>query len=354
MNTYPFWVLQPNATLALGGIVPQVPGTFKSHMYWLGAYTDGKAGPVNVNFDFVYDYGSVDERVKRDLGAGASIFGTTGTINNIPNVKYEGWMVRGKVDYPWEKFNFGTVLMYATGADTRRTSPSGLPGDYVGSGLQSFGVVPGPGFQFGSPQQPWGTKNLTRRNTAYVVPPGSEQGPANGESMVIYSMEPGSTGGYGIANNANYAALSRGGFGGTWFAKLYGSVKLLPWYKLTVQGLYIGDTTTNGDTFGSSVKYIQTHVTSNGGTAPMMLRDNNNIGWEFDLLNEIQIYNNLRFFVGAGYLFAGDALDVAMQHRGGIPGAPGSDITGMSTGTIVGNRRADNPWAIRTRLQYVF
>ncbi len=90
------------------------------------------------------------------------------------------------------------------------------------------------------------------------------------------------------------------------------------------------------------------------GTAPLMLRDNNNIGWEFDLLNEIQIYNNLRFFVGGGYLFAGDALDVAMQHRAGIPGAPGSDITGMAAGTIVGNRRADNPWAIRTRLMYTF
>jgi hypothetical protein len=350
MNTYPFFVLAPNATsLAAFGtsIIPQVPGTFKSHMWWLGAYLDGKAGPVNVNFDFVYDYGSVDDRDTRDKGAG---FLTA--FNNIPNVKYEGWMTRGKIDFPWEKFNFGSVFMYATGSDVRRTSPSGLPGTTVG--LPLTGVVPGPGFQFASPQQPFGTTNLTRRNTSYVVPPGSEQGPANGESMVIYSMEPGSTGGYGIANNANYGALSRGGFGGTWFAKLYASVKLLPWWKATVQGLYIGDTTTNGDTFGNSVKYIQTNVTSNGGTAPMMLRDNNNIGWEFDLLNEIQIYNNLRFFVGGGYLFAGDALDVAMTHNGTIPGAPGSGITGMANGTIVGNRRADNPWAIRTRLIYTF
>ena len=60
-----------------------------------------------------------------------------------------------------------------------------------------------------------------------------------------------------LRKTANYAALSRGGFGGTWFAKLYASMKLLPWYKLTVQGLYIGDTTKNGDTFGNSVKYIQ-------------------------------------------------------------------------------------------------
>jgi hypothetical protein len=344
MNTYPFFVLAPNATLALGGIVPQVPGTFKSHMYWLGAYLDGKAGPVNLNFDFVYDYGSVDERGARDAGAG---FLTA--FNNIPDVKYEGWMVRGKLDFPWEKFNFGSVFMYATGSDARKTSINGLPGDTTARG---------PGYQFASPQQPFGTINLTRRVTSYVVPPGSEQGPSTGESMVVYSMEPGSTGGYGIANNANYAALSRGGFGGTWFAKLYGSVKLLPWYKLTVQGLYIGDTTRNGDTFGNSVKYIQAiqpgFASLGVPQTGVFLRDNTNIGWEFDLLNEIQIYNNLRFFVGAGYLFAGDALDVAMQHRGGIPGAPGSDITGMATGTIVGNRRADNPWAIRTRLVYTF
>jgi len=346
MNTYPFYVINGTVVSSAGqvngftGINTQVPGTFKSHMWWLGAYTDGKAGPVNLNFDFVYDYGSVDERGARDAGAGALT-----AFNNIPNVKYEGWMSRAKIDYPWEKFNFGTVLMYATGADARRTSSSGLPGTTT---------APGPGFQYNSPQQPFGTTNLSRRDTAYVVPPGSEQGPANGESMVIYGMEPGATGGYGIGENANYAALSRGGFGGTWFAKLYGSVKIMPWWKATIQGLYIGDTTKNGDTFGNSVKYIQCPITSNGGTAPLFYRDNNNIGWEFDILNEIQIYNNLRFFVGAGYLFAGDALDVAMQHVNGIPGAPGSSITGMANGTIVGNRAAANPWAIRTRLVYTF
>jgi hypothetical protein len=158
-------------------------------------------------------------------------------------------------------------------------------------------------------------------------------------------MEPGATGGYGIAANANYAAMSRGDFGGTWFAKLYASMKLAPWYKLTVQGLYIGDTTTNGDTFGNSVKYLQTKVTPTGGPAPTMLRDNNNIGWEFDLLNEIQIYNNLRLFVGGGYLFAGDALDVSTGHNSTFPSIAGS---------VPGNRKADNPWAVRTRLMYTF
>jgi hypothetical protein len=295
MNTYPFYVLQAiggtilspdygGLPAAMTGIINQVPGTFKSHMYWLGAYMDGKAGPVNLNFDFVYDYGSVDER----------------NSPNVHNVKYEGWAARLKVDYPWEKFNFGLVGMYATGADTRRTSSAGLPGDATSNGT------------------------LSRRNTSYVVPPGSEQGPANGESMVVYGMEPGATGAYGIADNANYAALSRGGFGGTWFAKLYGSMKLAPWYKLTVQGLYIGDTTRHGNTFGNAVR-VQ------GST---MLRDDKSIGWEMDLLNEIQIYNNLRWFIGAGYLFAGDALDVKMS--------------------VGGNRAATNPWAVRTRLMYTF
>jgi hypothetical protein len=247
------------------------------------------------------------------------------------------------------------VGMYATGADARHTSSSGLPGT---------NTAIGPGFQLGiNPANPaaivqgapattasgYATKNLTRRVTSYVVPPGSEQGPANGESMVIYSMEPGATGGYGIAESANYAQLSRGGFGGTWFAKLYASMKLLPWYKLTVQGLYIGDTTKNGDTFGNSVKYLQAipagYASLGIPQSTTFLRDNTDIGWEFDLINEIQIYNNLKFTLGYGYLFAGDALDVRMGHNASFPSLAGS---------VPGNRKADNPWAVRTRLMYTF
>jgi hypothetical protein len=142
--------------------------------------------------------------------------------------------------------------------------------------------------------------------------------------MVIYSMEPGATGGYGIANMASYNQLHRGAFGGTWFAKLYGSAKLTPWYKVTLNALYIGDTTTHGDTFGNSVR---------PGTA--WLKDHKDIGWEFDIINEIWIYQNLRFFVGFGYLIAGGAMDIRQ-------GATGFNVT------------PQNPWALRTRLQYVF
>ena len=334
MNTYPFSVTNTGVVEFAGTSLQQFgqsPGTFKSHMWWLGTYVDGKAGPVNLNLDFVYDYGSVDERVARGNGAG---FLTA--FNNIPNVKNEGWMVRGKLDFPWEKFNFGMVGMYATGSDARKTSATGLPGTLTAAG---------PGFQFASPQQPFGTTNLTRRVTSYVVPPGAEQDTSNNESIVVYGMENGASGGVGIAKNANYTAVSRGGFGGTWFAKLYASMMLMPWYKITVQGLYIGDTTRNGDTFGNSVKYIQAIPAGFPGvpTSTTFLRDNTDIGWEFDLINEIQIYNNLKFTVGYGYLFAGDALDIKMSN-GSIGGVP----------TFANNRKADNPWAVRTRLMYTF
>jgi len=343
MNTYPFWVVNTGSVIFPGTSSQQFgqsPGTFKSHMYWLGAYLDGKAGPVNMNLDFVCDYGSVDERTFRDLGEG--VVPGVGFVPTIPNVKYEGWMVRGKIDFPWEKFNFGSVFMYATGSDARRTSTTGLPGTTT---------APGPGFQIVNPISGIGQHNITRRVTGYVVPPGSEQDTANNESIVVYGMENGASGGVGIAKNANYAAVSRGGFGGTWFAKLYGSMKVLPWYKVTVQGLYIGDTTKNGDTLGNSVKYLQAIPASYSALgipqSTTFLRDNTNIGWEFDLINEIQIYNNLRFFVGYGYLFAGDALDVR-THNSGTPGnSPNTFFAG-------GNRKADNPWALRTRLMYVF
>jgi hypothetical protein len=292
MNTYPFYV--SGATIVapgyggsitgMTGIINQVPGTFKSHMWWFGVYADGKAGPVNVNFDFVYDYGKVEER----------------NTPNIPDVRYQGWATRLKVDYPWQKFNMGAVGMYAAGPDARHASTTGLPGSLTNIGTYSKSV------------------------RGYVVPPGSEQDSANNESIVVYGMDSGTAGAVGIAKNANYAQMSRGGFGGTWFAKLYGSVQGTAWYKITLQGLHIADTTKHGDTLGNSVRPGST-----------LLKDNKNIGWELDLINEIQIYNNLKFTLGGGYLWAGDAVD-------------------LRRGTTLTNFSPKNPWGVRTRLMYTF
>jgi hypothetical protein len=283
MDTYPFFVLSSNAGLPTSALTySTLQGTNKAKMWWFGVYADGKAGPVNLNFDWVIDYGKVQANADQ----------------HAPDVKYQGWAGRLKIDYPWEKFNFGAIGMYATGSDTRKTDPRGFPGNLTSNGM------------------------LSRRVDGYVVPPGAEQSSADGESIVMYSMENGATGGYGIAHMINYAEMNRGGFGGTWFAKLYGSMKLTPWLKVTLQELYVGDTTEHGTTFGSAVR---------PGTS--ILKHSDTIGWETDLLTDIQIYNNLRFWIGYGYLYAGDALKI---NQGGI------------------NRLPANPWAFRTRLIYTF
>ena len=291
MNSYPLWVNQPTGLAGFPSVMtPVAPGSDKAKMWWLGAYVDGKAGPVDINFDFVYDFGKVSR-------------GPNMRVPWVPHVKYEGWAVRGKVEYPWEKFNFGAVGMYATGPDTRKTSDTGLPGSLTNTGAVSSKV------------------------SGYVIPPGAEQDTANNESIVVYGTDAGATGGIGIAKNANYAQVTRGGFGGTWFAKLYGSVKATPWYKITLQGLYIGDTTKHGNSLGNALRFP--------GTGSTLLRDDKDIGWELDLINEFQIYKNLRFIFAGGYLWAGDALD-------------------FRRGTSLMNFSMKNPWAVRTRLQYTF
>ena len=55
-----------NANTSSGGPVKPSYGTnynsVAAKMFWLGAYADGKLGPVNLNFDFVYDNGWVKNK----------------------------------------------------------------------------------------------------------------------------------------------------------------------------------------------------------------------------------------------------------------------------------------------------
>jgi hypothetical protein len=106
-------------------------------------------------------------------------------------------------------------------------------------------------------------------------------------------------------------------------AKLYGSYKATPWYKVTLAGLYIGDTTDHGDTFGTALK-------STGGG---QFHDGNSVGWELDLYNEFQLYKNLNFVVAGGYLWAGSAMKFNYQNT---------------------TSNYNNPWMITTALTYNF
>ncbi len=286
MGSYPSFVA--SAPYAFDArIAPQILGTQTADFWWIGVYADGKAGPVNIQFDAAYDRGKVKPN-------GASPL--------IDDVKYRGWAARAKVNFPFEKFDFGGTAMYASGSNARKTSATGLPGTSTAADPTA----------------------LTRKVSGWMVPVGSENGAANGESAIIYGMEPGASGGQGWAVNHNYNQSSKGAFGGTWFAKLFGSYKVTPWYKVTLQGLYIGDTTKNGNTFGNARK--------SDGT----LRDDDTIGVELDMINEIAIYKNLTFKLFGGYLFTGEAMNRDF--------GAGNDR----------NANLRNPWAVRTRLLYSF
>jgi hypothetical protein len=194
--------------------------------------------------------------------------------------------------------------MYASGLDANKTSTSGLPGTSVAN--------------------PAAAPRVSTEVGSYVTPVGSEQDTNNNESIVVFGTDSGASGGIGIAKTTNYYQVSRGAFGGLWFGKLYGSAKLLPWYKVTLQGLYVGDTTKHGNTLGNAVK-----------TGTTALRDDKDVGFELDLINEIKIYKNLDFTFGGGYLWAGDAMDI-------------------KKGTLNANFSPKNPWAVRTKLIYTF
>jgi len=197
---------------------------------YVGLYADGKVGPVNINFDFIHNRGKIEPRVGADT-------------------KLRGWATRLKVDFPWEKFNFGVVGAYGSG-DKRTTAT---------------------------------------KNEAYLIPPGSESPAVFGESLVFFSswVNRGNT---GIRGGVAGTAFADRPLGGVWFGKLYGSFAATPWYKVTLQALYIGDTTKNGNTVGTSP------------------RDHKTIGWELDLINEFQIYKQLKYQIGGGFMTRGDAL----------------------------------------------
>ncbi|MGB9629789.1 MAG: hypothetical protein ACPL6D_14130, partial [Thermodesulfobacteriota bacterium] len=166
----------------------------------------------------------------------------------------------------------------------------------------------------------------TRKVGSFVTPPGSEEFSSFQESIVFYAPQMHSTAaniGYfpGTRDYANN--VTRGVIGGTWMAKLYGSFKATPWYKVTFQALYIGDTTKHGNTVGDAVKLTGRR------------RDDKTIGWELDLINEINIYKNLKLDIYGGLLFAGEAMDQRIA---------GSNL----------NDSPKNPWLIGTKLRYDF
>jgi hypothetical protein len=308
MNTYPFnlsstsgntWIGQANTAYMSTAIVNQT-----ANMSWWGLYADGKLGPLNIGFDFVYDNGKVES--KADLKATLAAQGRPTKVN------YDGWITRLAVDFPIEWFNLGVVGMYASGSDMKKTGPTGYVGEAVAYGIAN---------------------TYASKVSGYVIPPNAEHG-YDDESIVYYGQGANGLGrpgtGFSCAGTGG-ASVGKGLYGGTWFAKLYGSFKPTPFYRVTVYGMYIGDTTKNGNSIGNAVD-------STGHP-----RNDSTIGWELGLFNDIQIYKNLQFRFGAGVLFAGKAFDMWDQRNGTAPSYGGYQ-----------NVSPQNPWSIESKLLYVF
>ncbi len=276
----------PKATTAYGSL----PTNYKADFWWLGLYSDGTSGPIKYNFDFVVDNGKVENKVDATK----------------KSVDFTGWATRMKVDYPWEKYNFGGTFMYASGADQKKTDGAGLPGD-------NTTAFPG----------------NNSKVKAYVLPPGTETGGFE-EGFVFYNnfaadilnYHASTTGSLGGKSGNGYA--SRAGIGGTWMAKIYGKYQIAPWYQIHLQAMYIGDTTANGNTVGNARKADNVYP-----------RDDKAIGWELGMLNTFKIMKGLTWHVATGYLFPGKALEYYDSVK-------------------VKNVKPDDPFQVVTRLLYEF
>jgi hypothetical protein len=277
-NNYPIRsaTAVPTLTIAPPPTIPIVTETYpaelnQADLFWIGAYVDGKIGPVALKADFVYSGGDVEAR-------------SAGLAAGFVDVDLSGWMVFVDACYTLEMampIDIGGGFMYATGNDVTDV-------DFDG----------------------------------YAVPPGSEE-PYIGDWSIVYYASA-INDGTRISNLGSGTAAAYGKAGGTWFAKLYGGVKPLDWMKVTAYAMYIGDTTDDGNTVGNAVD----------PTEASGLQDDDDIGIEVGAIANINIYKNLTYTIGAGWLFAGDALDTAL--------------------TATTNDEPDDPWAIVSQLIFKF
>ncbi|RLA94366.1 MAG: hypothetical protein DRG69_05425 [Deltaproteobacteria bacterium] len=158
------------------------------NVWWIGVYSDGKVGPVNYNFDFVYDGGSEDEA----------------------DVDLSGWLVRAVVTYPYEKFKFGLGGLYVSGDDVDDTD------DY----------------------------------TEFIAPYWSEAAGINADSAIVIGGWGSDFVSVGDAGFHNPATVYGRDWLGIWGVRLFAEYKALDWLTLMGQVSYWGDTTEDGDSFG--------------------------------------------------------------------------------------------------------
>jgi hypothetical protein len=285
-------------------------GTDTADLFWAGIAVDGKAGPVALKADFIYNWGDIERQYPFNPAAPVALY-----TNPIDDEDFGGWVfyADANMGLPIEMpINVGGTFMYATGDDI------------------------------------WEAQT-EREHEGFWITPSSEAGWIGTHGVVFYPSRVNDGVGAVAIFRAN--TPSPNGPGGTWFGKLYGSFKPLDWLKLTAYGMYIGDTADSGDMYGTEA--TTTFIDPVTGLPRILREDNSDIGIEFGLITDFQIYKNLKYSIAGGYLFGGDAIN---QYTGVdfVPATGAYVLGGTVPGALAINDEPNNPWAIVSQLIFNF
>ena len=248
----------------------------KGNIWWIGLYSDGKVGPVNYNLDVIYNTGR-----EKHKASGEESY----------KQKYNGWLARVVLTYPYQNFNFGLGGLYVSGVNWKKLGEKG-------------------------------------KYTGFVLPPGTETFGPNSDSLIVLSgwgTGPGIVGDIGWWTVPKSLApisgmdLARRGWPGVWGVRLFADYKALQWLTLSGQVAYWGDT----EKYGNALE----------GVVMDKKYDDKDIGLEVNLGAKIDIYKNLAWRLVFGYLFAGSAADGK---------------------TKAGDKKYDDPYAFVSTLIYTF
>jgi hypothetical protein len=271
-NNAQFW------TAAAINAYPDSGARDEADLFWLGVYADGRIGPVGLQFDFIYSGGDIEYDAD------------WATILGVPTPRdqdIDAWVVRGVVDVsPIPKLMVGVGGLYATGEDFNTNDIEEFQGvgGYEATRQQGYPML-----------------------EDFVLLTGGVMGivPARGP-LVGYIGGP-------------------QGIGGVWYVRGFAQYMATDWLRLLANFGWIGDTRDDWNKFGTAI--------DPGSTSG--LRDDSEIGFEFDLGFNIALYKNLQWGVAFGYLFANKALDQV-------------DPVALT------NEDPADPWAITSALLYTF
>jgi hypothetical protein len=251
-----FWWENHNTWGTLGvhplNVSPDSLGS--ADFWWVGAYSDGKIGPIGYELDFVYEDGQVD-------------YYSPAT----PDFDVSAWVIRGQVTADIvPRLTFGIGGFYATGEDygdpdgERYTQPNTNENWYGGM------VFP----------------NVLGANGC---PPLQDFLMLHGNFMGIVPC---------FGPSASFL-MGPSPMGGVWYVRGFAQYMVTDWLRVAANFGYIGDTADQGNTLTSSTGMY------NGVPHP----DSDEIGWELDVGASVNIYKNLVAGLAFGYLWAGNGLD---------------------------------------------